>query len=235
MFGLDPITLPSLMILAGYALKCEQPQPTQIKIIPRTEDVRYDYSQSLKAIQSHDMDTVDPYAFHGNTITQGFMKGKIDLKQRVKFDHSVSKSGYACVWYDTIEVELFIEPTIVIAKEIYRDPCMRRAVIGHELKHVQVDREVVNKYAKIMGQKLMSELSSRGFKAGPIELKREQGVIDKMNRVVQQILELEYQKMGIERREKQRAVDSLEEYESVDDECPLFERKKRKIYADLLE
>lgn len=235
MFGLDPITLPSLMILAGYAVQCEQPAPTKINIIPRTEDVEYDPYQTLKQIQNYDMDTVDPYAFHGNTITQGFMKGKVALKQKIKFGHSVNKQAdYACVWYKDITVELHIDPTIVIAKELYRDNCMRKAITRHELKHVRVDREIVNKYAKSMGAKLLSELKSRGFKAGPIPRERVKEVMAKMERVVGQILELEYQKLGIERQEKQRTVDTLEEYESVDDKCPHFEKKKQKIYADAL-
>ena len=235
MFGIDPVTLSSLLILAGSNVSCPVHDPTEINIIPRTEKVKYDRSQTLKEIQQYSTDTVDPYGFHGTTITQGFMKGRIQLEHRIKFGQSINKGyGFACVWYKDITVKLHIDPTIVIAKELYKDKCMRKAILAHELKHVRVDREIVNKYARSMGNKLMKELKSRGFSAGPLQIDRAQGVSQKMQHVVDQILELEYDKMGIERRERQREVDSLEEYNSVDDKCPGFEKKKERLYSDLM-
>ena len=138
--------------------------------------------------------------------------------------------GYACIWYDSIDVELNIDPEIVIAKELYYDSCMRKSIIEHELKHVRVDREVVNKYAQTIGKRLFEALKARGFSVGPIKEERLLEVRSKMQRVVNQILELEYKKMNIERRERQLEVDSLEEYDSVDDKCPGFEKKKKKLY-----
>jgi hypothetical protein len=236
MFGIDPLSLSALMILvSGRTLECPTREPTKINIVPRTEEVEFDTSQSLRDIQGYSMDTVDPYGFHGNTITQGFMKGTIGLEQRITFGEAQMKRyGASCVWYDTITIELVIDPTIVIASEISKDRCMAKAIGTHELKHVRVDREIVNKYAKQMGTKLFDALKTRGFSAGPFKSDRKEEVTEKMQRVVQQILELEYQKMDIERRERQRDVDSLGEYESVDEQCPNFEKKKKKLYADVL-
>ncbi len=235
MLGIDPITVTSLMILAGNAVSCPQAPTTKINIIPHTEKVKYDYKQSLKKIQEYSTDTVDPYSFHGTTITQGFMKGEIGLDHKVTLGQVTnSKRGYSCLWYKDITVNITIDPTIVIAKELYNDRCMRKAIIDHELKHVRVDRRVVNKYANLIGEKLMSDLKTRGFSAGPVRIDSIAEISKKMQRVVNQIIELEYQKLSIDRQENQRAVDSLEEYESVDDKCPAFEKKKKQIYSELL-
>lgn len=235
MFGFDPVTASSLLIMAGTKVTCPDREPTKINIVPHTAEVQYDYSQSLRDIQNYQTDTVDPYGFHGQTVTQGFMKGQIGLEQKIRFGQSKNpRYGYACVWYHDITVNIHIDPKIVIARELYHDPCMRRAIINHELKHVRVDREIVNKYAKSMGNKLMSALKSRGFSAGPFDLSRLPEVQSKMQRVVHQVLELEYQKLGIERQERQRAVDSRAEYDSVDQECPDFKKRKSHIYSDLL-
>ncbi len=234
MFGIDPLTVASLLVLAGNSVSCPTHEPTKINIIPHTEEVKYDSSQTLKKIQTYSTDTVDPYGFHGTTITQGFMMGQVGLSHKTSFGQvNNAKYGYACIWYKDITVNIKIDPTIVIAKELYRDRCMRKAIIGHELKHVRVDREIVNKYAKSMGNKLVAALRSR-FSAGPMRIEDIPNTSKKMQRVVSQILDLEYQKLGIERQERQRAVDNLEEYESVDDKCPAFEKKKKKIYSDLL-
>ena len=235
MFGIDPVTLSSLLILAGNVATCPAHEPTKINVIPRTEKVKYDYSQTLEEIQDYSTDTVDPYGFHGTTITQGFMKGTVQLEHSMKLGHYTDNQyGFVCLWYDEITVKLHIDPTIVIAKELYKDKCMRQAILGHESKHVRVDREIVNKYAKLMGGKLVKALTSRGFSAGPMKVDRAKEVSQKMQRVVGQILALEDQKMNIDRQERQREVDTLEEYNSVDDKCPSFERKKVKLYSDLL-
>jgi hypothetical protein len=238
MIGIDPLVMTSLLVLAsgGKTLACPDHEPTQINVQPVTEEVQYDYSQGLKALQGYSMDTVDPYSFHGQTVTQGFMKGGVSLEQKLEFGQALMKRyGAACVWYDTITVKIKIDPTIVIASELYKDPCMKKAVIGHELKHVRVDREIVNKYARVMGKKLFSELKSRGFEAGPFPAEDMEGIMSKMQRVVKQILEFEVQKMSIERTEKQRDVDSLDEYNRVDELCPAFKTKKKKLYDSLRE
>ena len=180
MFGIDPLTLSSMLVLAGN-ITCPAHAPTKINIIPRTQEVKYDHSQSLKKIQNYSTDTVDPYGFHGQTITQGFMNGQIMLEHKIQYGQLTnSKYNYACIWYKDITVEIKIDPSIVIAKELYRDKCMRNAILGHELKHVRVDREIVNKYARAMGAKLMSALKSRGFEAGPMRMERMQEVSAKI-------------------------------------------------------
>lgn len=235
MFVIDPLTVSSVLILAGNVAVCPAHPPTKINIVPRSEKVEYDYSQTLKEIQNYSTDTVDPYGFHGTTVTQGFMKGTVQLEHGIKFGHHIDKKhGFVCLWYEEITVKLHIDPTIVIAKELYKDKCMRKAILGHELKHVRVDRQIVNKYAKLMGGKLVKALTSRGFSAAPIEAHRIKEVSRKMQRVVEQILMLENQKMNIDRQERQREVDSLEEYNSVDDKCPGFAKKKEKLYSDLV-
>jgi hypothetical protein len=233
MFGIDPITLSSLLILAGNTAQCPAHDPTKIDVIPHTAKVKYDYSQSLEQIQAYQTDTIDPYAFHGKTITQGFMKGQIELRHKLTFGTLTNQSrGYGCLWYDTIRIELDIDPEIVIAKELYQDRCMRDSIIDHELKHVRVDRAIVNKYAHSIGSRVYKALKTRGFSVGPFDIDRMEEVQGKMQRVVSQILELEYKKLGIERQEKQRDVDSLEEYEDVDSKCPSFDKKKAKLYKD---
>ncbi len=236
MIGIDPITITSMVVLAGYKPECPIHEPTKINITPVSEKIKYDVSQSLKDLQQYDLDTVDPYGFHGKSITRAFMNGSVGLSYEMNFaSQSIPEYNISCQWYDQINVKIEVAPTIVVAKEIYHDPCMRNAVIGHELKHVQVDRVIVNKYAKIIGQKLFTELKSRGFTAGPFASERAEEVREKMMHVVSQIIGLEQEKMNLERREKQREVDTIEEYESVDDKCPAFEKKKAGIYADVLQ
>ncbi len=220
----DPLSAAALLILAASPAKiCEVPKPAEIRVIPSSQEVAYDYSQTLADLQGTATDTIDPHSFNGISVTQGYMKGGIRLKPKVTYGNKYLPSYRAyCVWYDTITIELEIDPMIVIAKEVRDDLCMRKAVKEHELKHVMVDRKIVNKYAKSMGQAIYGELGQRGFAGGPVEAGMAQKLVDRMSKTVFQIVEHEYKKMDIERLEAQRAVDNLEEYQGVAAKCPDF-------------
>lgn len=236
MIGVDPVTLASMLVLAGYKPECPTHEPTKINVTPVSEKLKYDVSKTLKELQARKTNTIDPYSFHGQSVTQAYMKGSVGLGYNISFSSSTNpRNNITCMWYKDINIKIKVAPTIVIAKEIYNHPCMRGAVIGHELKHVKVDRAVVNKYAKSIGKRLMSELKSRGFTAGPFSTDRIEEVKAKMSRVVAQIIELEERKMDLERRERQIAVDSREEYDRVDDKCPDFKKNKNSLYADIFQ
>lgn len=234
MLGIDPLSAGALMILAAGAPKCEMPAPTQIDVIPKTLDIRYDYSKTMAQIQAYQSQssTIDPHSFGGTSIMQGFMRGGISAAPRVLVKYATYDSyNAACAWYDKIEVVLEIDPTIVIAREVYNDRCMREGVLDHEMKHIKVDRKIVNKYAKQIGQKLYKELQVRGFKSQMVPSSMITSVVQRMQQTVIQLVQHEVKKMELERIDIQRTVDSKEEYERVSNLCPAFKKKLQQSFA----
>jgi uncharacterized protein YutD len=130
--------------------------------------------------------------------------------------------GAHCIWYEDITVHIEIDPTIVIAAEVAADRCMHAAVKTHELKHVNVDRKIVNKYANIIGKEVYDGLKQRGFVAGPIRTEYAEETANRMRNTVNKIISFQFKKMDLERSELQQGVDSLEEYNSVSAKCPDF-------------
>ncbi len=225
MFGFEILSLGTMAILASSRPECIMPQRTRINVVPRTEKVKFDFNQSLAQIQSHETDTIDPHSFGGSSVMQGYMNGSIKVAPRVKLGTKTWPSlGAGCVWYDVIDVGLEIDPTIVIAKEVARDRCMKNAVVEHEMKHVNVDRAIVNEYAQTMGRKIFDALSERGFKSEVVRLSSMDAVVQRMQDTVFQVVDLEYRKMELDRLERQRAIDSREEYERVSNLCEGFKR-----------
>ena len=208
--------------------QCDMAAPTEINIIPETNEVAYDYARSLSDIQETKIDTVDPYGIHSNSITQGFMEGQISMKREVEMDYAAVKGGReVCLWYKKIDVNLHIDPKIVIAKEVRRSRCMRDAVLEHEHKHVDVDRAVVNQSAQELGKELYDQLSAEGFVVGPVPAAQAQARAERMVARVMQITEDNYKRLAERRARLQQEVDSLEEYERVKAECPTFYNNKK--------
>ena len=221
---LDPLTMGSLLVLAGAGGNpCALPKPTLITVTPTTQTVQFDYSKTLGELQGQATDTIDPYSFHGVSMTQGFMKGAISVRPEVRLGtQTLPAIGAACLWYDSIHVSIEIDPTITIAKEVSEDSCMHEAVKVHEMKHVRADREIVNAYAQSIAAKLNDALGARGFVSQPVPLDQAQALAERMQKTVMQIVDFELKKMDLERTEKQQAIDSLEEYERVRALCPDF-------------
>lgn len=224
MLPFDPITLGTMAILvSGNNQLCQIPKPAQINVVPKSAPLKYDTSQSMAQLQQHDIDTINPYGFGTSSHTNGFMRGQIAMKSAVELDYKfLERYNAACIWYEEITLTIEITPEIVIASEVAADKCKFEAVKEHELKHVTVDREIVNKYARTMGQKIFDGLKQRGFIAGPVPANRAQETAARMQETVMQLVELEQKKMEIERAERQQAVDSLEEYQRVSALCPHF-------------
>ncbi|MGB4107179.1 MAG: hypothetical protein WBK55_05215 [Alphaproteobacteria bacterium] len=199
---------------------CPLVKPAQINVVPATEKVRYDHSKTLAQLQQTEIDTINPYGFSGVTSLHGYMKATVGVKPQVKVARQrEARTGGYCLWYDTIDIRLEISPTIVIGKEIYNDSCLRAATLDHEMKHVNVDRQIVNKYAKIIGQKVYDAIAERGFRTPPVPPEHVKGMNERMTKVVAQVIQFEHDKMQLERMELQRGVDSLEEYERTSRLC----------------
>ncbi len=228
MLGIDLVTAGTLLTLAaagGPAGAPSNPCPfvktVPINVRPITSDVEFDYSKSLSQLQNQEMDTINPYGFSGVTSVHGFMSANISIKPVIRIGRQFNpRVNASCLWYDTIDVTLEIEPKIVIAKEIHRDSCLRKATMEHEMKHVNVDRQIVNKYAAIIGKKIYDALAERGFRSTPVPEQHVKAMNDRMGQVVAQIIEIEHNRMQIERLDAQRGIDSLEEYERVSALCP---------------
>ena len=73
-----------------------------------------------------------------------------------------------------------------------------------------------------MGQKVYKELKSRGFSVGPIPVSQAQSTVKRMQDIVFQIVNIESQRMNLDRQEAQQAVDNIEEYRYVQSKCPRF-------------
>jgi len=218
----DPVTLGSLMILASVQSNpCVMPKPTDISAVPSTKEITWDFSKTTAEIQNVHIDTINPYAFTGESFVEGYMSGSIKMTPHVNLLYKIlPEYNAACAWYDSIDIEMQISPTIVIPKEVHEDSCMGPAVRQHEMKHIAVDRQIVNKYIAIMGRKVYDGLAERGFMAGPIPIDQVQSTLARMQDTVTQIVGQEYKRMELDDLDAQRAVDSVQEYRRVQALCP---------------
>lgn len=198
---------------------CNPTKAPTINIKTSTDQISYDFSRSEKQLNNFDISTVSPYGNNVITDVGGLMKGGIETQQRMSFQTMTNqRTQQVCFWHDTIEVMLHIKPTIFIANEFPQGSCMHNSIMGHEQKHIQVDREIVNKYAALIGQAFQKDVSQyRVF--GPFPASNQNAALEQVKTRMQTILRQYTDQMSAERKARQQQVDNLGEYERVNKSC----------------
>lgn len=204
---------------AAEASWCKPDKPARVTIKANTDQVSYDFSKSEKDLNKFNVDTVNPYGNNVITDVGGLMKGGIETRQAMQFSTLTHKGlGQVCYWYDKVDVLVHIHPTIYIASEFPRGSCKHEAIMGHEHKHVQVDREIVNKYVALIGKAVKAEVD-RNMIFGPLPVAEGKATEAWLQRRISSIVKQYTDMMDAERRTRQQAVDSLPEYERVNKMC----------------
>lgn len=115
----------------------------------------------------------------------------------------------------TVRVELSMQPmTVFIAREVAETPCQRDATLEHELKHVEVFREVLEEAARELGRDLPDAIGA--------ELRRATNAAELQQRLIVSVRDYLAQFMKDWQRvldSRQREVDSPEEYARVAAAC----------------
>lgn len=198
---------------------CRSDSPPKIEIKTSTDQVSWDFSKSEKQLNSFNIDTVNPYGKSVITDVGGLMQGGIYLQEGWRFGMLTNTTlGQICYWYDTLTITLHIRPTIFIASEFPQGTCKHNAIREHELKHIQVDREIVNKYAKIIGQALKDDIDKQSV-FGPYHVSQSKEVEGFLKARVENVLKYYSALMDDERKRRQQLIDSLAEYERVNRLC----------------
>lgn len=201
-------------------MDCNAITPPRINVKPSQSHIKYDFSKTKAELNAVDVDTISPYGAHHNTQVSGLMSGAIQLKSNVGFMHEThSYLDRGCLYLKTVDVEIVVEPTIFIASEFKKGSCMHNAIMVHEMKHVSVDQQMVNKYTNIIGKKLGEVIDSKGSTYGPMKkIKMNEIQMDVKNTLHDTVIRMN-DEMNVERRKRQQAIDNIEEYESIGKGC----------------
>lgn len=214
------IVILGLFSSSAWAVQtCPSKPRGKVNIIWSSDAVKYNFSKSQHEMDRMEIDTENPYDRSVKTHVGGLMSGGIGLKSEINVATlTYPRSKVTCQWVGSMDIEIAIDPTIYIAREHKKGSCKHNAILEHEMKHVHVDREIVKKYAPAI-KAFMERAMVRVGMVGPKPENRASLFQDKIVDFMDGQLKIISQKMYDERRVKQQAIDSLEEYERVSNLC----------------
>jgi hypothetical protein len=213
--------------MAGYfhlaatgQVECRLRKPPQIHVAASDTKVVYDHSKSQAQLDNFENDTISPYGPNVRSHVGGLMSGEVSVSQNIKImQETWANINSGCLYIDTVKVDIHIKPTIYIANHYKKSGCMYHAIMEHEKKHIQVDRMIVNKYTNIIIKALDTNLKKIGYSHGPYTLQQLPQVQTKLQKYTQDIVRSYADVMSNERQKLQQEVDSLAEYQRVQNSC----------------
>jgi len=219
MIGLDLLLASHLLIKASSEIACPAQKSARVDVRWRSEPIKYDNSATTALLNTHHIDSENPYGVHVATDVGGLMTGKMEYKSSIQ----VSSLRYpsmqmTCLWIDKVVIDIVIDPTIQIAAEHAPGTCEYTAILEHENKHVAIDRKVVQDYMDT----IRGAASEAIQKVGVVGPKADSTIDDyknKINQFVSSAVKAKADAMYAERSKRQKALDNKAEYDRVSAKC----------------
>lgn len=216
---LSGLMLIALNATAYAAVTCPSKPAGTVRIIWGSESIQYDFTKSQAQMNRMQNDTTSPYGRDVETHVGGLMRGGVSIKSQVQVSTlTYPRSRQVCQWIDNVEVNVTIDPKIYIAREHKRGTCRHNAIMEHEMKHIQVDRDIVKRAVPMIRQRLEKAVRDVGI-VGPKDARDQNKYQRKINQYIADEIADINEIINIERRKRQQAVDTLEEYERVANMC----------------
>ncbi len=213
------IALPAFLMAANLVQASANGCPvnrTDVRVSENIAPPRTDTSKTaeqLKAMRFGDAISTDPKF----TETAGVTDASIVLDSEVRTASSGPDNGPFCVWPSVITVTLSTAPIIYV--DASHGPCRQAVAMSHEMGHVEIDREVIERYVPIFRRRIASMAEAIGSAVVPgrdqLQVARSR-IEDKVNAVLSVTLDA----LNAERMQAQRAHDSPQEYERISTACP---------------
>lgn len=204
---------------ARAQVTCPSQNAGAVNVIWGSDNIQYDFTKSQRQMDRMEIDTKSPYGRGVKTHVGGLMRGGISIESRVQVASiTYPRAQKICQWVDTMQVNLRIDPKIYIARQHKRGTCEHNVILEHEMKHVFVDREIVKKYVPILRNNLQKAIYKVGI-VGPKDQRDGDRYQQKISDYMDKALKTVTDQLYAERRKRQQAVDTLEEYERVANAC----------------
>ena len=230
-FSVDILKLSLAVFIAmtpfSNAYSCEiTPPPPEINVRIFEEKTTFDTDKT-----KNELTKIKSSSPIYSAYTQENMHGKLIggmMVDALRMDHEinskqyhVNKNGYSCFQIDKINIDIHLSPKIYIAKEFVKNDCWFNHILSHELQHLDIDRDIADKYRRIINNALKISLSNTDrYWSGPV---KEADIIDIKERkksFINTILRISFDKIKEERAARQSAIDKREDEHPTSSSCP---------------
>lgn len=176
-----------------------------------------DLTRSSADLQHFKIDTVNPYGPGVESTVGGLTNSAIEVGQKIAVGGARLGASH-CLWFERVDVTVVLKPTIFVAREYPQGSCRFKAIWDHELKHVAVDKALLDKYRGVYDRSIRDAVRAHVVE-GPFINQTDRAVQDIMINRLQVLGQNITARMKSERDRLQQQIDTLAEYERVGKLC----------------
>ena len=194
---------------ASFETRCGKLPPTHFKVVAVPLTFERDDSQSIEALTAKSGSALATHRTKGLTAAVFGYSADIDLNA------VDDRRGSRTCGMPRLRVELSMQPvTVFVASELATESCQHDVTLSHEMKHVEVFRQTLDRTARDLERDLPEAIGG--------ELRHAKNPGELQQRLVVSVRDYLAQFMGERQRlldEEQAEVDSPEEYARVSNAC----------------
>ena len=194
---------------ASFETRCGKLPPTHFKVVAVALTFERDDSQSIEALTAKSGSALATHRTKGLTTAVFGYSADIDLNA------VDDRRGSRTCGMPRLRVELSMQPvTVFVASELATESCQHGVTLSHEMKHVEVFRQTLDRAARDLERDLPEAIGA--------ELRRAKNPGELQQRLVVSVRDYLAQFMGERQRlldDEQAEVDSPEEYARVSNAC----------------
>ncbi len=196
---------------------CNTYVPTEVDVKTDYDEVLYDFTQPMLKIRDLSERGKGKDNLHSEAWPVGLSTGEMFFS--VTSDIMKMRTGYSqttCGQIKAIHVEFgFKDNKIYVAKEFPKRSCPFKEILGHEEKHKAVDRAILDEYT----DKMRIAFRDAAKKIGVVQSSSASVIDDQLNSAFNQAVDKISRQIEDDLKERQKEVDSKEEYQRVTDSC----------------
>ena len=187
-----------------------------VKVVSVFEEPEYDLTKSISALQDIASKTKDKIPGNHRSLALGLTTYTPLINFKAKLVEVPTESGLPCIMVEDVFASLgYQDIKVYIAKEFPQGTCGFDAIVEHEVKHLKVNKEVLEEYVDKIRAELEYQMPILGVAQQENLAYTEYTLRKEINAIVSRFLN----EMAEENARRQMAIDSDEEYERVSNAC----------------
>lgn len=199
----------------GRAVACPAFKPPSIELDTQQAPVSHDFGKPLAALERLQGNR---RTIHGGKGSHVLGLAHARLVSRVQFTVSIARlpDGTFCAAPATVRASFgFSESRVLVARELPRGSCIHGEVLAHEMRHVEVDRALLQEYTP----KIRAALEETIERIGSVRDRNEKAILAMIKNRIESGMKASFRQFEAAREQRQEQVDTPAEYDRVSRSC----------------
>jgi len=212
---LHAVVIASNLVIPAAADACER-DPTDIRVYAKIEPPTTNFSKPSRQLQSKRSETEIAGDPRFATVA-GLTVGSIGVDFEVRIADLRLASGMICAWPSVVTVTLSAAPDVYVVPD--HGPCQTRVALDHEMRHVAVYSDIINRYVPIFRRRVATMVDAIGT-VGPVPEERLSTLRHRIQDKIGASIDVVSDEMDANWVSAERAIDSETEYDRLSHVCP---------------